>query len=218
MTVPELSDETRLSVEDVVNNVKCELVRGTREEEWLRGWTAAVTLTLTVVHSGSGAGEVAFVVPVHHGIFSIGFNGGASEKATRQASINFELNLRDFDRRSPNCPAPGHKSNRMLQGDLGILEWVKRVAVVVRAEQEKTIGYSMDFQLVLDAGLTPGFKIVPTGAHERTGSLKLSGSRDNSHKLDIALTPNTAGAKGRLEKQQLRQLLAPLSSPRLLAR
>ena len=192
-TVPKFEDEQRINVETVVHRIKCELLEARDKHPWLQGWAASVTLTLQIVDKGSAGGELGFVVPISAGTFSIGFSAGATETATRTVSVEFDSKVRGL--KPGSCVPPDSRADHSLRGALGLAEWVQRVESTVRSpdvlpDKEKAIGYNLDFQLVLEGSVTPAFKIVPVSGRERSGSLKLAQSRDDLHKVEIALTPD----------------------------
>lgn len=236
MTVPELSDESQISVEAVANRVRCELREAGEAEGWLYTdkWIGSVDLTLEVAHKGAGSGSLGFVVPVHNGTFSLGFTGGPSETATRTVGVSFPFKmaeLRDFP-----CATAEGATDRSLQGSLGLVEWVQRVGSTVRSDpppwssvaanwakakkakskDEKSISYSLRFDLVLEGSVTPSFKIVPAPSHDRTGSFRISGSRNNSHRLDIAMTAGSTKPGEAQERLRERRFLQQLQPFRLL--
>jgi hypothetical protein len=223
MTVPQLPEEHEISIEAVANRVKCELRDAAKEQTWLvtENWVGAIDLTVEIIHKGVGAGSLAFVVPVSHGTFSLGFTGGPTESAKRTVTVNFPVKIRELNG-LPCRPADG-VTDRRLQGDLGLIEWVQRVAGTVkrpapppaaaaragrprsRPSEDRGIGYTLEFDLLLEASVTPSFRIIPAPGQDRTGSLRLAGSRDSSHKLDISLTPESPNAQTRLRDIQLKQ-------------
>jgi hypothetical protein len=232
-TVPRLSDESQISIEAVADRVRCELRAAAQEHEWLKGWVGAVTLTLEVQDKGGGAGSLGFVVPIHNGTFTMGFTGGPTETAKRTVTVEFPTKIAELKaNKKLFCPHMVDPATRRLDGELGIVEWVRRVASTVRPptmatgkawaqgftasrakggggrrrDTDRSIGYTLEFGLLIDASITPGFKVVPAKGHERSGALKIFGSRDNSHKLDIALSPNEDDLKNFQIRQQFRSL------------
>src|SRR5262245_57305453 len=98
MTVPDLPPEAQISIEAVANRVKCELRQAGEAEPWLftDKWIGSVDLTLEVFDKGQAAGTLAFVVPVSHGTFTLGFTGGPTESVRRTVGVSFPFKMADL--------------------------------------------------------------------------------------------------------------------------
>jgi len=111
-TVPPLSDVTnnapfgtRISVDDVVKRVKCELADALRHRmeepsfRWIESWTAKADLTLQVNESGSITPSVTFIEPLHNayplgsGPSSVSFPAGNPGNSVGAASQNFNFGV-----------------------------------------------------------------------------------------------------------------------------
>ncbi len=97
--------EKDISIDDVVERVKCELADAVRQKmdetklKWLESWTAKADLTLQVNETGSITPNVAYVQPLHNaydlgtGPSSVAFPSGAPGTTAGAISQNFTLGV-----------------------------------------------------------------------------------------------------------------------------
>ncbi len=138
--VPELETGPEVSVSQIVERVKCELVQAMQpylvrrtEYDWLQRWTAGVDLTLVVTNQSGVTPSVSFIDPMTQVVlksigsfsqnFTLGLGAGATTAATRNETISFALSLKEIEKELANhsCILPeGHN----LNSGLGLSEWV----------------------------------------------------------------------------------------------
>lgn len=214
--VPELPPEEQVKIADIVRTVKCELhdavVQSLKNKSErpssgadfsFKDWVAGVQLTMKVQEGAGASADMAFVVPIHLGTFTIGFNGGVAGKATATSQFFFATSLNEV--KSYPCGAPtGERAGMTLTGDLGLKEWVARVVDAINTsglknsefpdEKSARIGYRVDFVLTVSGGVTPKFSIVRLDKHQQSGSANGSASHENTNTLEIVMVPKSFDA------------------------
>ncbi|MBR1152514.1 hypothetical protein [Bradyrhizobium sp. JYMT SZCCT0428] len=210
-TVPtEQADGVSLAA--VEERVKCEIGRAYRNLSERRDpygkqvfpdlsrWAAGVTLSLAVDTTG-GANASSLVGPFGS-LSPLEFGAGASLNAKRTGLFNVYTAFAEAALH--HCR--GINVGILLEGNLGLAEWIERVfesqlAAQRAAEQasefgqllpfngkDKSIGYSLAFLTTLNAGATPNF--IFSGG---TAKSVLAFETKLTHSLDIAMLEMTKG-------------------------
>lgn len=188
-----------VSLAAVEERVKCEIGRAYLNLKQqhsmldLDRWAAGLTLTLAVDSTGGVAPSTSLVGP-YGSVSPLELNVGASLNAKRTALLNIFVAF---------VEAARHKcdDNRFqpIEGHLGLAEWIERVfqaqfeverrAVQLghgyrgaRFDADKSLGYTLEFLVTLNAGATPNFII--TGAPTKSA---FSIETKSTHSVDIAM-------------------------------
>jgi hypothetical protein len=124
---PDLPDESRIQLAEIVDRVKCELhdavAAHPRYYPWLMKWAAGLELTLKVKAEGAGSASSDYIWPISLGTFKLALSGALTENAVRTALFKISMPLSyTLHYTCPLGPAYG-PSRRDLTGDLGLREW-----------------------------------------------------------------------------------------------
>lgn len=183
-----------VSLAAVEERVKCEIGQAylTLKEDQrfpdLSTWAAGLTLTLSVDSTGGVAASTSMTGPFGS-LSPLDLNLGASLNAKRTALLNVYVAFLE----AANHPCPP-ASPILLEGHLGLAEWIVRVfeaQYVVDQNStlrsgfnnEKSIGYTMEFLIALTAGATPNFVI--TNATNTKSAFTFEAK--STHSVDIAM-------------------------------
>lgn len=109
----------RLSVEDIIDKIHCELHNAVWREHhsprrarlhassngawarWWTGWKATITLKLQTARDAGAESSGSFSVPIHRGRFTLGYLAGFNKKATNSTTFSFDVYM---DELGPNPP------------------------------------------------------------------------------------------------------------------
>lgn len=183
-----------VSLAAVEERVKCEIgqaylrLKEDRKFPDLSTWAAGLTLTLSVDSTGGVAPSTSLTGPFGS-VSPLDLSFGASLNAKRTALLN--VNVAFVEAANHPCPPA---SPILLEGHLGLAEWIVRVfesQYVVSQnstlrpsfDNEKSIGYSLEFLITLSAGATPNFVIANTTNTKSAFTLESK----STHSVDIAM-------------------------------
>ena len=174
-----------ISVNRVVDRVKCELGKALRDNPTLESWAGVITLTLEVDQTGSVVPSTSLVGPFNAGTYGLDLSAGVTAKSLQTSLVNIYFPVYELFAFAEKCPiAPTNQ----LEDSLGLKEWVDRTLTLKAAEgalfkdKDKAIGYTLEFDLDLTAGVTPGFTFTRV-----SGKAGLSVGRKTINTLVIAL-------------------------------
>ncbi len=203
----ETAERTATFVNAVAAHVNCELgkaIRKTADDvgaDWLYGWSAKTTLTLTIDEKSTISPGLTFPREV----FTLGLGGSLAGDATRVQTISWFFDFRDFyirpDKLHKNLDgdAPCRRSyDYPIEGDLQIYEsvysGVKAAKIPGTVSQPFKTGGPLDiiehhvtFDVTLSGNITPSWKFVNVTAN--ADGTFLSGSRDRKDDLLITMGP-----------------------------
>jgi hypothetical protein len=204
-TVAPLPREYRVTVADIVNNVRCEFKRASRDLKYLRegpGWGSATSLSLQVVTSADIGFDPKLDAPLSPGLLVVTANAKYLGKADSTASFKFTQDLDNWEK----IPCPNETFDRdgmrQLHGNLRIFEWLENVGQTMSATGSEIpeAGYTVEFTIEKGGGGGPTFSLVPAGNNLFGAALKAGVSRKDVHKIIIAFSrnppPKKDGAKG----------------------
>lgn len=183
-----------VSLAAVEERVKCEIgqaylkLKDDRRYPDLSTWAAGLTLTLSVDSTGGVAASSSLTGPFGS-VSPLDLSLGASLNAKRTALVNVYVAF--IEAANHSCPPA---SPILLEGQLGLGEWIVRVFEAqyivdqnsgLRSgfNNDKSIGYTMEFLVTLGAGATPNF--VLTSATNTKSAFALEAKSTNS--VDIAM-------------------------------
>ena len=219
-TVPQLPDESRLPIEQVILQAKCEIhdvvVRNASSHPWLLDWAASFTLTLKLRDRGGLSASSDYIGPFPIGTFKIAGNVGRTEEALRTAQFKLSMTLRET--RAFNCAlAPsGVRAGRSLTGELGVGEWFERTIAAMRASSVERnfngLGHTVEFFLQETAGVTPSWAITLKNGLKTDPLFGVSGTLERTHTLDLALTKLSPAPVG-LKRTERGEEFVPLPRP-----
>jgi hypothetical protein len=190
LSTPELQppfktyQDEEITITHIVNRVKCELIHGvintmnddseqarlnarlggSRKLEWLKNWSAKVTLTLTALESSALNPNFTYFNPLENAMlkfsngtitrsraFTVGFGGSISSAATRTDKLDFFFAFKDFlPEEDPatgmlrsggpdtDIKVPCDAFEAFLASDLKLDEWMKEAVAGVYNESIKT--------------------------------------------------------------------------------
>jgi hypothetical protein len=176
-----------VSITRVADRVKCELGQALIAHPKLLSWAAAVTLTLELDQSGSVTPGANISGPFSVGTYGVNLTGGVTGTSLQTSLVTAYFPVWQLEQFAEQCPLT--PTMQPLEDTLGLKEWVSRSLDagdqegLVFNDKNKAIGYTIEFDLELTAGITPGFTFA-----RATGQFGLSGSRKTKHTLDIAMT------------------------------
>jgi hypothetical protein len=192
----------KLSVEDMVNHVQCEV-----REAWYsennhkilisEKWIAGVTLTLQESQVGSinptlTAGTLVKETPP---IFLFGSGLNFSEKRKQQSVFSFAIRINDID---PAVCDP-RDNHAVLAGRIGVAKVVNEALLALKTgaftrsldlTKEKTFGKSMEFEIT--RGISATGATFQLKNFEGPGNF-LTASRTNTNIVDISFTKQAKG-------------------------
>lgn len=189
--------DEQISINHIVNRVKCELIQGvigtlnddsrqafenaalggSRKLQWLRDWSAKVTLTLTAYESSALAPGFSYTNPLQSAVqkfpngtsvtttraFTVGFGGNISSAATRTDKLDFFFAFQDFlPKEDPktgmlltsgepdtNLAVPCQALGDYLESDLKLGEWLKEAVLGVYTDSISTAkGYTLPIDVM----------------------------------------------------------------------
>jgi len=183
-----------VSLAAVEERVKCEIgyayrkLKEDRRFPDLSTWAAGLTLTLSVDSTGGVAPSTSLTGPFGS-ISPLDLSLGGSLNAKRTALLNVYVAF--VEAANHSCPPPGPI---LLEGHLGLAEWIVRVFEAQYVvdnnatlhsgfNNEKSIGYTMEFLITLSAGATPNF-VLANATNTKVG---ISLEPKSTHSVDIAM-------------------------------
>jgi hypothetical protein len=185
-----------ISINRVVDRVKCELGRALQDNSALQSWAGVITLTLEVDQTGSVVPTSNLIGPFNAGTYGLNIGAGVTGKSVQTSLVNVYFPVYQLLAFADACPiAPKNQ----LEDSLGLHEWVERTLVLKRDEgamftdKDKAIGYTLEFDLDLTAGVTPGFTFTRV-----SGSTGLSVDRKTVNTLEIGLADAGIKPPGRV--------------------
>jgi hypothetical protein len=151
-------------------------------------WAAGLTLTLSVDSTGGVAPSTSLTGPFGS-VSPLDVGLGASLNAKRTALLNVYVAF--IEAATHTCPPT---SPILIEGQLGLGDWIVRVfeaqyivdqnsTLHSSFDKDKSIGYTMEFLVTLNAGVTPNF--VLTNATNTKAVFSLEAKSTNS--VDIAM-------------------------------
>lgn len=217
-----------VSLAAVEERVKCEIGRAYRDLSSdpqfpdLSTWAAGLTLSLAVDSTGSVTPSTSLVGP-YGSLSPLDVSAGVSFNAKRTALLNIYTAFAEAARH--HCDDAPH--GQPIEGQLGLAEWIERVfrdqlEVERRAaglgnsgqtapfnSKDKSIGYSLDFILTIDAGVTPNF-IITKGTAKSAFAL----DSKSTHSIDIAmLEMSRADFKAKFKTVFVPEVTKPVENP-----
>ena len=207
----------RVSVEEVMYNVRCELYRSVEENiegyPWLERWAAAFDITFTVDRDVNASADTSYLVPVNLGTFTLGLKANLKQSAMATYNVKFEINKGLGKFRELDCSSARRRAltpRRLLNGEIGLYRWLNEIipqvdgaritnpvagepnyVTAARAALGATTGltYTINFGVTADGSLLPSWVLnYPSGRSFRPG-INLTASNVTTHKLVVALTP-----------------------------
>lgn len=186
-----------VSLAAVEERVKCEIgqayntLKADSRFPDLSTWAAGLALTLSVDSTGGVAPSTSLTGPF--GIVSpLDLSAGASLNAKRTALLNVYVAF--IEAAKHQCPPA---SPILIEGHLGLGQWIVRVfeaqyqvdqnSKFLRSgfitKDEKSIGYTMEFLVTLNASATPNFIVGSATGTKAAFSLE----NKSTHSVDIAM-------------------------------
>lgn len=196
--VPSLPDESRVSVEQIINLTKCELRDALLYSEggapWLATWSASAELTLKVnSQATAGLGAPTFLTPIQLGTFAATFDASIGENANGVAKIKFSTKLKDT--RNQLCPLPADRTDGSLMArrTLGIAAWLNRAIDSAKAanvaESTRSLAYTIEFVVTANGSVLPKWDLLYSNKNKFGIGPKLFGEIKDTHIVDLALAP-----------------------------
>ncbi|MGY4427762.1 hypothetical protein ACVWWO_000239 [Bradyrhizobium sp. F1.13.1] len=183
--IPPTERNDGISINRVVDRVKCELGRALADNPPLESWAGVITLTLEVDQTGSVVPSTSLVGPFNTGTYGLDIGAGVTGKSVQTSLVNIYFPVYELLDFADACPvAPKNQ----LEDSLGLHEWVNRTLSLKTQEgalfkdKDKAIGYTLEFDLDLTAGITPGFTFTRV-----SGKTGLAVGRKTVNTLEIAL-------------------------------
>ena len=183
--VPPTEQNDGISINRIVDRVKCELGMALRDNPALGTWAGVITLTLEVDQTGSVIPSSSLTGPFSTGTYGLDISAGVTGKSVQTSLVNVYFPVYELLAFADACPiAPTNQ----LEDSLGLREWVKRTLALRPDEgaafkdKDKAIGYTLEFDLDLTAGISPGFTFTRV-----SGKAGLSVDRKTVNTLEIAL-------------------------------
>ncbi len=183
--VPPTELNDGVSINRVVDRVKCELGKALEQNSALESWAGVITLTLEVDQTGSVVPSSSLTGPFNAGTYGLDISAGVTGKSVQTSLVNVYFPVYELLAFANACPiAPKNQ----LEDALGLREWVERTLALRTDEgatfkdKDKAIGYTLEFDLDLTAGITPGFTFTRV-----SGKAGLSVDRKTVNTLEIAL-------------------------------
>ncbi len=210
----------RVSVAEVVNNVRCELLSAVRNNEhqypWIRDWTAKFTLFLEIDRTAGADGDSSFVVPIKHGTFTLGLTAKLNKQAKNSIDIDFVVPYLG-DQQTYQCKeyASDDENRPLLAGEIGLKKWLDEVIPDMHEsgihENVGKIGsdgvvYKIDFVITTGGSIKPSWALSYPSGRMFNASIKGSGEKKNTHQLTVAMTPLSAAALAEIRAQRIRIL------------
>lgn len=151
-----------ISIQRVTERVKCELGQALSLNSELLSWAGVIILTLEIDNAGSVLPSATFLGPVGAGTYAVDVSAGLSAKSVQTSLVNVYFPVYDLVASADKCPPePWHP----LEDRLGLKEWVARALDLKNSgglfrDKDKAIGYTVEFDLEISAGATPGFNFA----------------------------------------------------------
>jgi hypothetical protein len=174
-----------ISVSRVVDRVKCELGKALEDNPSFGSWAGVITLTLEVDQTGAVVPSTSLVGPFNAGTYGLDLSAGVTAKSVQTSLVNIYFPVYELLAFAERCPIG---PTNQLEDSLGLKEWVDRTLTLKTNEgalfkdKDKAIGYTLEFDLDLTAGVTPGFTFTRV-----SGKAGLSVDRKTVNTLEIAL-------------------------------
>jgi hypothetical protein len=173
-----------ISINRVVERVKCELGQAVSANPALLSWAGVITLTLEVDQSGSVMPGATVTGPFNAGTFAVDVSGGVNGKSIQTSLVAVYFPIYELVAFAKKCP---RDPRNQLEDSLGLQEWVVRTLELrneggLFKDKDKAIGYTLEFDLELSAGIGPGFTFARVN-----GKDGLSASRKTANTLEVAL-------------------------------
>lgn len=194
-TLPDLPTESGLRTSEVIARVKCELrqvlVANPEHHAWLLKWAAGFNLTMKVKERAGASASSDIIWPITLGTFRLSLGGALNEDATRIAQFKLAMPLTDaLDFPCPERPEAG-PTDRTLTGNLGLAEWMTEAVKAVAASQSENqfngLGHTLEFFLQATGNISPSWAIVRSSGRRYNPSFGISGQREATNTLEIAL-------------------------------
>jgi hypothetical protein len=217
--LPDLPQQSAVSVSDVVNSINCEFKAAVLNERFVsedKGWLATSELKLQVVAAAGAELGLNLSSPLNPGTLLVAVGGGYSGSADRTAGVTFETVLKDP--RIISCRKPSDQSDDPLVGNLGIHDWI---AMLQESRDEvkdfSVFSHELKFTIERKGNIDPSFSLVPLGSSKLGGGAKIGGSRKHVHSLEISFKKNKDAPKNgkpsdRDSKENM-ELLEKLTNP-----
>jgi hypothetical protein len=192
-TLPRLPPESKVSVTDVVNNIRCELQSAAIEagfDSSTPKWIAGIALELKVIANSNGVADAAVTLPLNPGSSKIGFKVGQTAESTRTAGFKFQQPL--AEKKEDYCLYQELTPREaLLEGRLGFREWLSRLAYTMKHSGVKPtqVSYALQFVIKPSAEFSPRFSLIPIGDNTFEGGVALSAQESRFHSLNIVVEP-----------------------------
>lgn len=218
--VPDLPQQSAVSVSDVVNSINCEFKAAVLNERFItegNGWLATSQLKLQVVAFAGAELGLNLSSPLNPGTLLVAVGGGYSGSADRTAGVTFETVLEDP--RNISCREPSDQSNAPLVGNLGIHDWIAMLqGTRDKVKQFSVFSQELKFTIERKGNIGPSFSVVPLGSSILGGGAKIEGSRKHVHSLEISfkknvLAPTKDGRPSLRDSKENMELLEKLTNP-----
>jgi hypothetical protein len=174
-----------ISINRVVERVKCELGQALHTQPNLDSWVGNITLTLETDQSGSVTPSTTLTGPFGVGTYGLEIGAGINGKSLQTSLVALNFEVWKLKESASLCPA---EPTNQLEDALGLRQWVERTFPLKVEEagsflsKEKAIGYTLEFDLELTGGVTPSFTLSRV-----SGKDGISAARKTLNTLQIAL-------------------------------
>ena len=197
-TLPELPPEAAFDLNLVVQNIRCELLRATKEVDFVfenDGWNAGMDLAVQVNNTAKGSANANLGIPQFPGIIAPTLVVARTGAADRTLSMGFKQDLS-----KPilvDCNRDSNSQGVLLSSELGIREWMSEVDEVIEKQKRidktftpKTVGTTIKFVITATGTAGVNFTMIPIGKNNLGGGASLEATRTATHNLIVALTKN----------------------------
>jgi hypothetical protein len=199
--LPALPSRENVEVGHIVNRIKCEVqdaasyIQAYQPSNWkrLESWVAGFTLKLVVEDQiGFSPSIVVANLPLNilspH-LFSVtpAFSVAGTSRRTVSVTFGFAMNRID-DFVCTELLVAG----RPLTSNLGLYEWLERSLAPFNDDGiavPSHVGSVLDFIIDGSGRVTPGLALVRANPGSISGSALLSGSRKDTHTLEVGFKP-----------------------------
>ena len=235
--------DEEITLNHIENRVKCELIQGiigtlkdddqqardnaalggSTKLDWLKNWSAQVTLTITAVESSAVNPGFSYSDPFASSLrkfpngtsvtasraFTVGFGGSVSSAATRIDKLDFFFAFKDFLQKpagtepDTNLAVPCQELGKFLESDLKLGEWLREAVSGVYTDSIRApngfvlpisvISHEVSFLVMQNANANPGFKLTEF-AFSQTGSPLFQAVRNKTDDVVITLGPTADAA------------------------
>ncbi len=203
MSAPEFP--RRVSVTEVIENVRCELYDAVKENEgrypWIRDWAAGFDLSFVVDRDANASTDTTYIVPVHLGTFAIGLRANSRNKAKGTFAVKFKITGGLGNYEQINCPRVAAHPRVLLNGEVGLRRWLSEIvpqvenARISKATGSKGSGdiesltYTIEFGVTVDGSLLPSWSLTYPDKSQFRPGFNLTAAEATTHKMIVAMLP-----------------------------